>query len=538
MHRAVRRHRTIAASIVLAAIAACLTMIRWQSNSAALAVPTVIQHKVIGYSVQHRPITAYRLGDPASRVKAVLLGQMHGDEKAGISVASAILHGRPIYGIDLWVVPTLNPDGNAANIRGNAHRVDLNRNWPDHWARLTGQFYSGPQALSEPETKAMYAFVYALKPTLMVSIHEPLNGVDTTDGGARNPAFARRLATGIGLALKPFRCGSVCLGTMTGWITNHQYGSAITVEFPAHPAQSWLTGRTPPAIIAAFGGHYDTSARHNPTLQVDRVSAVGSTVTIAGWTFDPDNRAKSISVYVYEGRTRVAVQSASRSRPDVNRIFHLTGGHGFLVTLTATNGSHTYCTQANNIVYGNVNPRKCKALIVHADPAGAVDAATTQSGTVTLTGWAADPDTGATSSSIQVREGDTVIGTFAANRPSPSANNAHHLTGPHGFTARFAAPAGRHTYTVYAVHVGSGQATSFVALGTRIVTVAAPAAAPPAAPPKSAAPKSAAPTSAPHAVARPPTHSLPAPTPTVPVVPSSPSPSASASASASGSATN
>lgn len=185
-----RYRRLIGASCALLTAAASVTLVIWPTSVDATPLPTVIQTKVIGYTIQHRAITAYRLGDPTSRVKAVLLGQMHGDEPAGIDVSQAVIHGRPIRVIDLWVVPSLNPDGNAVHTRGNAHRVDLNRNWPDHWARLTGQYYSGPAPLSEPESRAMYSFLVSVRPTLMVSVHQPLNGVDTTDGGARNPAFA------------------------------------------------------------------------------------------------------------------------------------------------------------------------------------------------------------------------------------------------------------------------------------------------------------------------------------------------------------
>ena len=146
--------------------------------------------QVIGHSVQGRNLLAYHLGDPGSPVKAVLLGEMHGDERAGVSVVSSLLaQNVVIAGIDLWVVPTLNPDGYARNTRQNAHGVDLNRNWPNSWIAQGGQYYSGPRALSEPETQAMYAFLNRVKPRYLVSLHQPLNGVDSTDGGARDPAF-------------------------------------------------------------------------------------------------------------------------------------------------------------------------------------------------------------------------------------------------------------------------------------------------------------------------------------------------------------
>ena len=72
--------------------------------------PTVLTSLVIGRSVKGRSIRAYRLGDPTSRVKAVVLGSIHGDETAGIRVTEGIRRGRPVHEVDLWVVPTLSTE--------------------------------------------------------------------------------------------------------------------------------------------------------------------------------------------------------------------------------------------------------------------------------------------------------------------------------------------------------------------------------------------------------------------------------------------
>ena len=152
--------------------------------SAAHGSRTVIGTKVLGRSVDGRKIIAYHLGNPHARTRAVLLGQMHGDEHTGVTIAKSLVRGRPVAGIDLWVIPTMNPDGNAANTRGNANGVDLNRNWPHKWVRDRTRCYtgsdplvratgcnSGRRPLSEPETRAMYRFLESFRPTLMVSLH-------------------------------------------------------------------------------------------------------------------------------------------------------------------------------------------------------------------------------------------------------------------------------------------------------------------------------------------------------------------------------
>jgi murein peptide amidase A len=223
----------------------------------AQAGSLLLDRKVIGYSVQGRAIVAYHLGDPHSSRVAVVLGQMHGDEHAGVHVVRAFLTStRRIAGLNLWVIGTMNPDGNAADTRQNAHHVDLNRNWPHLWVPLTGQYYSGPRALSEPETVAMRNFLRSLQPHYVVSLHQPLYGVDTTDGGALDPAFRHRLAQNLRLPEKAFRCWSTCHGNMTGWYTSRRYGVAITVEFGWHPTSAYLDLTAVSGIVHALGGHY------------------------------------------------------------------------------------------------------------------------------------------------------------------------------------------------------------------------------------------------------------------------------------------
>ena len=52
----------------------------------------------------------------------------------------------------------MNPDGQAAQRRTNANLVDLNRNFPYHWAPLGvpgDSEYGGTGPASEPETQAI-----------------------------------------------------------------------------------------------------------------------------------------------------------------------------------------------------------------------------------------------------------------------------------------------------------------------------------------------------------------------------------------------
>ncbi|MFT4011254.1 MAG: DUF2817 domain-containing protein [Nocardioidaceae bacterium] len=219
-----------------------------------------IVHKLrIGTSVKGRAIMAYRVGDPDAKVKAVVLGAIHGDESAGIRVARAIRaadvkkngkRGR-IKGVDLWVVPTINPDGVARNTRQNARHVDLNRNWGVKWAPLGAPYFSGTKAWSEPETRAFRDFLDEIDPRFVVSFHQPLHGVGRA---GERPAFVKRLARGLKLPRKAFNCTGVCHGTMTEWFNKRHDGTAVTVEFGAQPRRSYLRHRAMRGTVEAVLG--------------------------------------------------------------------------------------------------------------------------------------------------------------------------------------------------------------------------------------------------------------------------------------------
>jgi len=210
--------------------------------------PAVVERAVIGHSVQGRPITAWHLGQPGKK-RVLLISTMHGDEGRPRQILGALRDGHPIRGVDLWVVPVYNPDGLARGTRKNAHGVDLNRNFPYRWVDLDGSYESGQRAGSEPETRAMMAFLRATKPSRIISFHQPLYGVDTD---TKNRAFSRRIARALHLPSKSFTCGGICHGTMTGWFNSRFAGSAVTVEYGARPSSRHLSRTAPEQVLRVF----------------------------------------------------------------------------------------------------------------------------------------------------------------------------------------------------------------------------------------------------------------------------------------------
>ena len=194
------------------------------------------QSLVIGHSVQGRPIVAYERGDrsaPATLVVGVI----------------AQLRRLPLpRHVHLWLVPTANPDGLAAGRRQNAHGVDLNRNWPAAWVR-NGMpwdgYYSGPRPMSEPENRAMRAFILRVKPKLTIWYHQPLAEVYGSDP---HVAVLKRYARLSGL---PYRKLTAPRGAATRW-QRQQFPSspAFVVEFPAGPISTATALRNAKAVLA------------------------------------------------------------------------------------------------------------------------------------------------------------------------------------------------------------------------------------------------------------------------------------------------
>ena len=161
----------------ISTVFACVALASVSMTSHATAQGNILERRVIGTSIQGRPIAAIHMGDPKG-VTVAVIGVIHGNEEAGLLITDELVNMQIPKGVNLWVIPSINPDGTALDRRGNANRVDLNRNFPYGWARI-GQpgywQYAGPNRASEPETKAIVAFFREIKPALGLWYHQDLN---------------------------------------------------------------------------------------------------------------------------------------------------------------------------------------------------------------------------------------------------------------------------------------------------------------------------------------------------------------------------
>jgi murein peptide amidase A len=195
------------------------------------AVSGGVKRVVIGRSVQGRPIVAWALGRARAPRKVLVVGCIHGNECAGLAITSALMRPRVPTGVQLWIVPEMNPDGTAADTRQNAHGVDLNRNFPYRWQPISDPtYYSGPHASSEPETRAAMRLVRRIRPAVTIWYHQHMDLVAMA-GGDRG--VARRYAQLAGL--RP-TCLTFLSGVETGWSNHTLPGTtSFVVELPAGP---------------------------------------------------------------------------------------------------------------------------------------------------------------------------------------------------------------------------------------------------------------------------------------------------------------
>ncbi len=185
-------------------------------------VPTDLE-MIFGSSVEGRPLTVTRRGD-LDGVRVLVIGCIHGNESDGMAIVEQLTRIDPPEGVDLWLVPTINPDGTAAGIRHNASGVDLNRNFPVNWAPLAepGDWqYGGPGAASEPEAAATVALGELVQPSLVLWYHQDLYRISPSRG--LSGQVRERYAELTGLPLI-----EVTGGTYTG--TASQWSRTVTTD--------------------------------------------------------------------------------------------------------------------------------------------------------------------------------------------------------------------------------------------------------------------------------------------------------------------
>lgn len=156
--------------------------------------PGRIQPFIVGHSVERRPIWGFRIRRPEtpSHTKVLVFAGIHALEWITSETAVEFIEDTvalPPKGVEIIVVPLLNPDGRSraendrlegANRyrRSNARGVDLNRDFAINtepkaiWKAIIPGYYSRSETpLSQPESRALDALLEAEQFDVAISLH-------------------------------------------------------------------------------------------------------------------------------------------------------------------------------------------------------------------------------------------------------------------------------------------------------------------------------------------------------------------------------
>jgi hypothetical protein len=156
--------------------------------------PGVVRPFVVGETRNGAPIWGFRVSDPSDTPKQKLLvfANIHALEWVPSEIALVFLEEialDPPRGVEITVIPSLNPDGRAKveadllagrNVyrRGNEANVDLNRDFEVNrdakavWRHVIPKRYAtSPAPLSQPESRALDALAEKEMYDVAISLH-------------------------------------------------------------------------------------------------------------------------------------------------------------------------------------------------------------------------------------------------------------------------------------------------------------------------------------------------------------------------------
>ena len=119
----------------LALLPAAARRCRGAAAAPRRAGPAVIGRRVIGHSVQGRPIVAWHLGEPRQDEGRADLADARQRAGAAPDPRRPARRARRCTASTCGSSRSTTPTGSPGTRRKNAHGVDLNRNYPYRWAR-------------------------------------------------------------------------------------------------------------------------------------------------------------------------------------------------------------------------------------------------------------------------------------------------------------------------------------------------------------------------------------------------------------------
>jgi len=191
-------------------------------NDAARA-SDLVTVEPIGTSVAGLPIAAVvvtRAARPEDAIRVLVICRQHGhepgSERAACQVVDAWRHDadpktvRRLRRVAFILIPYANPDGAVADRRGNAHGLDLNRDW---------------QARTQPETQAVERAFLEWQPHLVLDCHvfDPQDPNGPWAGEARDLLEAYQRGDHVSDTARALQRALARRQNLTGWPVRESY---------------------------------------------------------------------------------------------------------------------------------------------------------------------------------------------------------------------------------------------------------------------------------------------------------------------------
>src|SRR4051812_13705826 len=199
----------------------------------------------------------------------------------------------------------------------------------------------------------------------------------------------------------------------------------------------------------------DLSNLNGPIGMLDSATlATDGTLSVSGWTFDPDTPTTSSGVtVVIDAGAHALIADAPRA--DIGNAYPSAGSlHGYGASYQVGPGTHNLCVYALDTAFSYLHTTLgCRSLtLVPSLPTGVLEAAAlARNGTLTVSGWTFDSDTPGTAVTVQLVV-DGTAQSLTANGSRPDVGAAFPAAGSgHGYSATAQLTPGKHTVCVYAV---------------------------------------------------------------------------------------
>ena len=189
-------------------------------------------------------IRCYKKGNGGKKI--LLIGCVHGNEKAGIMLSYEVLNNilsKTSLKNTLICIPSANPDGNSLDKRTNSNNIDINRNFPSlNWVYLDSAkmdqkkkvLWGGIKPASEVETKFILKLDSIYKPDAFIILHQFMNCVQYDGNGFRLAAFIsfrtkQKLLENIGYPIE---------GSIGNYFGVDRHREVVTIEIPENPSDT------------------------------------------------------------------------------------------------------------------------------------------------------------------------------------------------------------------------------------------------------------------------------------------------------------